>query len=156
MTATRYRTIDVDNLKVFFREAGPPDAPTLLLLHGYPSASHQFRDLIPKLADRFHLVAPDIPGFGQTELAPRDTFAYTFENLTHVIDRFTEILGLDRFALYVFDYGAPIGFRIAASHPDRVTAIITQNGNAYEEGLSDAWAPIRAYWADPSPSTRDA
>ena len=143
MTATRYRTIDIDNLKVFFREAGSSGAPTLLLLHGYPSASHQFRDLIPKLADEFHMIAPDLPGFGQTELPSREKFRYTFENLAHVIDRFTEILRLDRFAIYVFDYGAPIGFRIATQHPERVTAIVSQNGNAYEDGLSDAWKPIR-------------
>jgi pimeloyl-ACP methyl ester carboxylesterase len=156
MTAIRYRTVDVDNIKIFYREAGSPDSLTLLLLHGYPSASHQFRDLIPKLADQFHLVAPDMPGFGQTDVPSREKFKYTFENLASVIDRFTENLGLDRFAVYVFDYGAPIGFRIAARHPDRVTAIVTQNGNAYEEGLSDAWQPIRAYWQAPSPSTRDA
>src|SRR5262245_8424595 len=156
MTATRYRTIDVDNLKVFFREAGSPDAPALVLLHGFPSASHQFRDLIPKLADRFHLIAPDIPGFGQTELPSREKFRYTFENLAHVIDRFTEILRLDRFAIYVFDYGAPVGFRIATQHPERITAIVSQNGNAYEEGLSDGWNPIQAYWKDPSQANREA
>jgi pimeloyl-ACP methyl ester carboxylesterase len=156
MTATMYHTVDVDSLKVFYREAGPPDAPTVLLLHGYPSAGHQFRDLIPKLADRFHVVAPDMPGFGQTEMPSREKFMYTFESLARVIDRFTEIRRLDRFAIYVFDYGAPVGFRIAAQHPDRVTAIISQNGNAYEEGLSNAWEPIRAYWQDPSPSNRDA
>ncbi len=156
MTTTMYRTVDVDSLKVFYREAGSPDAPTVLLLHGYPSASHQFRDLIPKLADRFRVVAPDMPGFGQTEMPSRDKFTYTFESLAHIIDRFTEIIRLDRFAMYVFDYGAPVGFRIAVQHPDRVTAIVSQNGNAYEEALSDAWRPIRAYWQDPSASNRDA
>jgi pimeloyl-ACP methyl ester carboxylesterase len=156
MSATRYRTVDVDGLKVFYREAGPTDAPTILLLHGYPSASHQFRDLIPRLADRFHLVAADLPGFGQTEMPSREKFTYTFDNLAHVIDRFTEIIRLNRFAMYVFDYGAPIGFRIASRHPDRVTAIISQNGNAYEDGLSDVWKPVRAYWQDPSSSNRDA
>ena len=155
MTATTYHTVDVDSTNVFYREAGSPDAPTVLLLHGYPSAGHQFRDLIPKLADRFHVVAPDMPGFGQTEMPSREKFMYTFESLAHVIDQFTYIVRLDRFAMYVFDYGAPVGFRIAAQHPDRVTGIISQNGNAYEEGLSDAWQPIRAYWQDPSPSNRD-
>ena len=155
MTATTYHTVDVDSTNVFYREAGSPDAPTVLLLHGYPSAGHQFRDLIPKLADRFHVVAPDMPGFGQTEMPSREKFMYTFESLAHVIDQFTYIVRLDRFAMYVFDYGAPTGFRIAVHHPERITAIISQNGNAYEEGLSDAWQPIRAYWQDPSPSNRD-
>jgi len=132
------------------------DAPTLLLLHGYPSASHQFRELIPLLADRFHIVAPDLPGFGKSDMPPRDRFSYTFEHLTDVIDRFTEVLGLESFALYVFDYGAPVGFRIATRHPDRITAIITQNGNAYEEGLSEAWQPIQAYWKDSSQANREA
>ncbi|MFJ8477059.1 alpha/beta fold hydrolase [Kitasatospora sp. NPDC094011] len=156
MTSIAYRSVDVDGLSVFYREAGPADAPTLLLLHGFPSAGHMFRDLIPHLADRFHLVAPDLPGFGQTELPPREEFDYTFEHLAAVIDRFTEVIGLERFALYVFDYGAPIGFRIAAEHPERITAIVSQNGNAYEEGLSEGWNPIRAYWEDPSPANRDA
>jgi pimeloyl-ACP methyl ester carboxylesterase len=156
MTATKYRTVDVDSLKVFYREAGSPEAPALLLLHGFPSASHQFRDLIPRLANHFHLVAPDMPGFGQTEMPSREKFLYTFENLAHVIDRFTEIISMDRFAMYVFDYGAPIGFRIASQHPDRIIALISQNGNAYEDGLSDAWKPIRTYWQDPLPSNRDA
>jgi pimeloyl-ACP methyl ester carboxylesterase len=156
MTATKYRTVDVDGLDVFYREAGAADAPTLLLLHGFPTASYLFRDLMPLLSDRYHLIAPDIPSFGQTEMPDRDKFSYTFENLTRVIDRFTEIVGLDRFAMYVFDYGAPIGFRLAMQHPDRVTAITSQNGNAYEEGLSDAWSPMKAYWADPSPANREA
>jgi pimeloyl-ACP methyl ester carboxylesterase len=156
MTDVAYRTADVDGFTVFYREAGAPDAPTLILLHGYPSASHQFRELIPLLADRFHLVAPDLPGFGKSDLPPRDEFGYTFEHLTDVIDRWTEVLGLDRFALYVFDYGAPVGFRIAARHPERITAIISQNGNAYEEGLSDGWNPVQAYWKDPSPANREA
>ncbi|MER7846836.1 alpha/beta hydrolase [Kitasatospora sp. NPDC096077] len=156
MTSIAYRSVDVDGLRVFYREAGPADAPTLLLLHGFPSAGHMFRDLIPHLADRFHLVAPDLPGFGQTELPPREEFDYTFEHLAAVIDRFTEVIGLERFALYVFDYGAPTGFRIAAEHPERITAIVSQNGNAYEEGLSEGWNPIRAYWEDPSPANRDA
>ena len=151
-----YRIVDVDGFNIFYREAGAADAPALLLLHGFPSASHMFRDLIPLLADRFHVVAPDLPGFGQSDMPARDKFDYTFDNIARVIDRFTEIIGLDRFAIYVFDYGAPTGFRIAAKHPDRITAIISQNGNAYAEGLSDGWNPIRAYWRDPSEANRDA
>jgi pimeloyl-ACP methyl ester carboxylesterase len=156
MPDVAYRTADVDGFTVFYREAGAADAPTLVLLHGYPSASHQFRELIPLLADRFHIVAPDLPGFGKSDMPPRDAFGYTFDHLADVIDRWTEVLGLDSFALYVFDYGAPVGFRIAARHPERITAIITQNGNAYEEGLSDGWNPIQAYWKDPSQANRDA
>ncbi len=156
MTAVRYQSADVDGLKVFYRQAGPADAPVLLLLHGFPSASHMFRDLMPLLADRFHLIAPDLPGFGQSDMPARSTFTYTFDRIAAVIDRFTEVIGAKRFALYVFDYGAPTGFRIAAKHPDRITAIISQNGNAYEEGLSDGWNPIRAYWREPSPANREA
>ena len=134
MADIAYRTADVDGLTVFYREAGAPDAPTLVLLHGFPSASHMFRELIPLLADRFHLVAPDLPGFGKSDMPARGDFDYTFEHITDVIDRLTEVLGLDRFALYVFDYGAPVGFRIATRHPERITAIISQNGNAYTKG----------------------
>ncbi len=156
MTAIKYRSADVDGLKVFYREAGRADAPALLLLHGFPSASHMFRDLIPLLADRLHIIAPDLPGFGQSEMPSRSEFTYTFDHIAGVIDRFTEVVGLKRLAIYVFDYGAPVGFRIAAKHPDRITAIISQNGNAYEEGLSEAWNPIRAYWQDPSQANREA
>jgi pimeloyl-ACP methyl ester carboxylesterase len=156
MADIAYRSADVDGVTVFYRQAGPAHAPTLVLLHGFPSASHQFRELIPLLADRFHVVAPDLPGFGQSDMPARDDFAYTFDHLAGVIDRWTQVLGLDRFALYVFDYGAPVGFRIAARHPGRVTAIISQNGNAYEEGLSDAWSPIQAYWKEPSAANREA
>ncbi len=156
MTAIKYRYEDVDGLKVFYREAGRADASALLLLHGFPSASHMFRDLIPLLADRFHIIAPDLPGFGQSEMPARSKFSYTFDNIAGVIDRFTEVVGLKRFAIYVFDYGAPAGFRIATKHPDRITAIISQNGNAYEEGLSEGWNPIRAYWKDPSQANREA
>jgi len=151
-----YRKVDVDGIGVFYREAGPKDAPTILLLHGFPTAGHMFRDLIPQLANQFHLVAPDLPAFGQSDMPARSSFTYTFENITNVIDRFTEMIGLSRFASYVFDYGAPVGFRLAARHPDRLTAIISQNGNAYEEGLSDGWNPIRAYWQDASQANRDA
>jgi pimeloyl-ACP methyl ester carboxylesterase len=154
--SVKFRSANVDGLKIFYREAGSPDAPKLLLLHGFPSASHMFRDLIPLLADRFHVIAPDLPGFGQSDMPERGAFKYTFDNVAKVIDRFTEILALHKFAIYVFDYGAPTGLRIAAQHPERITAIISQNGNAYEEGLSDGWNPIRAYWKDPSRENREA
>jgi pimeloyl-ACP methyl ester carboxylesterase len=156
MTAIRYRTADVDGFRIFYREAGPAEAQPLLLLHGFPTSSHMFRDLIPLLADRFWLIAPDLPGFGRSDMPPRDKFAYTFDHVAGIIDRFTDAIGLTRFAVYVFDYGAPTGFRIAAKHPERITAIISQNGNAYEEGLSEGWNPIRAYWQDPSTANRNA
>jgi pimeloyl-ACP methyl ester carboxylesterase len=156
MDAVMYRKVDANGIGVFYREAGPRDAPALLLLHGFPTAGHMFRDLIPQLADRFRLVAPDLPGFGQSDMPPRSAFSYTFDNLANVIDRFTEAIGLDHFAMYIFDYGAPVGLRLAVRHPDRVTAIVSQNGNAYEEGLSDGWNPIRAYWQEPSTQNREA
>jgi pimeloyl-ACP methyl ester carboxylesterase len=152
----KYSTAKVDGFGIFYREAGRKGAPKLLLLHGFPSAGHMFRDLIPLLTNDFHIVAPDLPGFGQSDMPPRDKFAYSFDNIARVIERFTEVIGFDRFAVYVFDYGAPTGFRLAVSHPERITAIISQNGNAYEEGLSDGWNPIRAYWRDPSPANREA
>lgn len=155
MSAIVNKRVDVDGFEVFYREAGKKDAPTVLLLHGFPSSSHMFRDLIPLLADSFHVVAPDLPGFGQTALPAREQFKYTFDNLAKVIERFTEVVGLKRFAIYVFDYGSPVGLRLAASHPERVSAIISQNGNAYVEGLSDGWSPIQKYWRDPSPENRD-
>ncbi|HEX3836422.1 MAG TPA: alpha/beta hydrolase [Steroidobacteraceae bacterium] len=156
MTEIKYRTADVDGFKIFYRESGPASAPKLLLLHGFPSSSHMFRDLIPLLADRFHIIAPDLPGFGLSDMPPRTQFKYTFDNIAAVIERFTEVVKFDRFAVYIFDYGAPTGLRIATRHPERVTAIISQNGNAYEEGLSDGWNPIRAYWQDPSSQNRTA
>jgi pimeloyl-ACP methyl ester carboxylesterase len=156
MTAISYRTADVQGFNIFYREAGPATAPKLLLLHGFPSSSHMFRDLIPLLADRFHIVAPDLPGFGRSDMPVREAFNYTFDNIAGVIDRFTDVIGFDRYAVYVFDYGAPTGFRLATRHPDRITAIVSQNGNAYEEGLSDGWNPIQAYWKEPSQANRDA
>jgi pimeloyl-ACP methyl ester carboxylesterase len=156
MSNARYSTADVDGFGIFYREAGRKGAPKLLLLHGFPSAGHMFRDLIPLLAGDFHIVAPDLPGFGQSDMPGRDKFKYTFDNIAGIIDRFTEVIGFDRFAVYVFDYGAPTGFRLALRHPERIAAIISQNGNAYEEGLSDGWTPIRAYWQDPSQANREA
>jgi pimeloyl-ACP methyl ester carboxylesterase len=151
-----YRKTEVDGIHVFYREAQNAGAPKLLLLHGFPTAGHMFRDLIPRLADKFHVIAPDLPGFGQSDMPSREKFNYTFDNLSRVIERFTEVVGFDRFALYVFDYGAPTGFRMAIRHPERITAIISQNGNAYEEGLSDGWTPIRAYWENASQANRQA
>lgn len=155
MSTVFNRRVDVDGFEVFYREAGQPDAPVLLLLHGFPSSSHMFRDLIPLLADRYRLVAPDLPGFGQSALPSRAQFPYTFDNLAKVIERFTDVIGLTRYAIYVFDYGSPVGLRLAAHRPDRVTAIISQNGNAYVEGLSDGWSPIQKYWREPTTANRD-
>jgi pimeloyl-ACP methyl ester carboxylesterase len=156
MATINYRKADVDGFNIFFRQAGPANAPALLLLHGFPTSSHMFRDLIPQLADKFHVVAPDLPGFGQSDMPDRTGFNYTFDNIAKVIQRFTEVIGLGRFAVYVFDYGAPTGFRLAMWHPERITGIISQNGNAYEEGLSEGWNPIRAYWQDASEANRSA
>ena len=150
-----YRTAAVGDHQVFYREAGDPNQTSLLLLHGFPSSSHMFRNLIPLLSDRFHIVAPDLPGFGFSQSPPRSQFKYTFDNLATVIEAFTEVVRLQRYALYVFDYGAPVGYRLAMRHPDRVTAIVSQNGNAYEDGLSDAWDPIRRYWAEPTTKNRE-
>ena len=156
MTTTRYRQANVDGFNIFYREAGTPGKPKLLLLHGFPSSSHMFRDLIPLLGDAFHIIAPDLPGFGQSDMPSREHFTYTFDNIANVIDRFTEVVGFDRFAVYVFDYGAPTGFRLALKHPERIAGIISQNGNAYLEGLSDGWVPMRAYWDNPTAANRDA
>jgi pimeloyl-ACP methyl ester carboxylesterase len=151
-----YSTRTVGNVEVFYREAGPVDGPVILLLHGFPTAGHMFRDLIPHLAARYRVIAPDLPGFGNTKSPPRGEFDYTFDSLARVVNGFIEALGLDRYALYVFDYGAPIGFRVALAHPERVTAIISQNGNAYLEGLSDAWGPWQTYWREPTIEHREA
>jgi len=150
-----YHSVAIDGHRVFYREAGAPERPALLLLHGFPSSSHMFRNLIPRLADRYHIIAPDLPGFGFSDAPDRATFKYTFDNLAKVIDHVTETIGLERYAIYVFDYGAPVGFRLALAHPERVTAIISQNGNAYEEGLSTGWNPIQKYWHEPSAANRE-
>ncbi len=153
---TTYRRVTVDGQQIFYREAGSKDNPALLLLHGFPTSSHMFRNLIPALSDRYHVVAPDLPGFGFSDAPDRTRFRYTFENLGKIISRFTETIGLDHFAIYVFDYGAPVGLRLALAHPERITAIISQNGNAYEEGLSQGWNPIQKYWQEPTPANRAA
>ncbi len=153
---TAYKTSKVNGLNVFYREAGEPGSPTVLLLHGFPTSSHMFRELIPQLAGEYHVIAPDLPGFGFTDAPPRDKFWYSFENLAQVVGAFTETVGLRGFALYIFDYGAPVGLRMALAHPERITAIISQNGNAYEEGLSEGWNPIQKYWKDPTPANRAA
>ena len=155
-TQVHYRYQQAGDVNVFYREAGDPASPVLLMLHGFAGSSFMFRDLIAQLADRYHLIAPDLPAFGFTEAPERGAYAYTFDQLAETIDRFTEALGLDAYALMVHDYGAPVGWRLARSHPQRVTAIISQNGNAYEEGLGEAWAPIQKYWSDPTPENRRA
>ena len=153
---TNYRSQRVGPLDVFYREAGPVDAPVVLLLHGFATTSHMFRDFILRLGGRYRVIAPDLPGFGLTEAPPRDQYFYSFDAMAAMLDGFTEALGLHRYALYLFDYGAPAGLRLAAAHPERVTALVSQNGNAYSEGLSDAWAPYRAYWESGTQDTRDA
>ena len=151
----QHHFVEVDGHRIFYREAGPANAPVVLLLHGFPSSSHLFRALIPKLATRYRVVAPDLPGFGLTEVKAGTPFQYSFDQLTQVVDRFTETMKIKRYGMYVFDIGAPIGWRLAVAHPERITAIVTQNGNAYEEGLSPAWDPIRQFWKDPSAQHRD-
>ena len=153
---THYRTQTVGEVQVFYREAGPVDGPVVLLLHGFPTSSHMFRDLMPELSERYRVIAPDLPGFGNTVAPPRGHFDYTFDNLARVVGEFTEALGLQRYALYVFDYGAPTGYRLAMAHPERITAIVSQNGNAYLDGFSDAWGPFQAYWRAPTQAHREA
>jgi pimeloyl-ACP methyl ester carboxylesterase len=150
------KRIEVDGVRVFYREAGDPNAPVVILLHGFPASSFQYRELIPRLADRYRVIAPDLPGFGFTEIPAERNYVYTFDALAKTIEAFVEALNLKKYALYIFDYGAPTGLRLAMAHPERVTAIVSQNGNAYEEGLGDAWAPIRRYWSDPSAENRNA
>jgi len=150
----RYQYTPVDGNQIFYREAGPKDAPAVLLLHGFPTSSHMFRNLIPALADRYRVVAPDLPGFGFSDAPDPEHFRYTFDHLAEVIGRFIDRIGLERYAIYVFDYGAPVGFRLALQHPERITAVISQNGNAYEEGLSDGWNPIQKYWKHPTRENR--
>src|SRR5215831_9121386 len=152
----RYQHATVDGIKIFYREAGSKTAPTILLLHGFPTSSHMFRNLIPALADRYHLIAPDYPGFGQSDMPDRRTFAYTFDRFARLIEGLLDRLGVKRYAIYVMDYGAPVGWRLALAHPERITALVVQNGNAYEEGLKEFWDPIKAYWADASDKHRQA
>jgi pimeloyl-ACP methyl ester carboxylesterase len=154
-TTVHHRTITIDGLRIFYREAGPADAPAVLLLHGFPTSSHMFRDLIPQLADRYRVIAPDYPGFGQSSMPSVTEFDYTFDRMAQVVERFTETVGLTSYTLYVQDYGAPIGFRLAAAHPDRVDALIIQNGNAYNEGLREFWKPLKEYWSDPTLERRE-
>jgi pimeloyl-ACP methyl ester carboxylesterase len=153
---TKNHTIKVDGINLFYREAGDPATPAILLLHGFPTSSHMFRNLIPKLAGNYHVVAPDLPGFGFSDSPPRSEFRYTFENLAKSISAFTEKAGLKRFAVYIFDYGAPVGLRMALANPERIAAVISQNGNAYEEGLSEGWNPIQKYWKEPNAANRAA
>lgn len=156
MSAIRYLTQKVGDVEVFYREAGPVDAPVILLLHGFPTSSHMFRDLMPALSDHYRLIGPDLPGFGQTKVPSRGRFTYSFDALADVVGGFVEAIELRRYALYIFDYGAPVGLRLAMKHPNRVTAIITQNGNAYVEGFSKDWGPWETYWREPTPAHREA
>jgi pimeloyl-ACP methyl ester carboxylesterase len=152
---TSVHKVEADGVEVFYRAAGDPSAPVVLLLHGFPTSSFMFRELIPRLADQFRVIAPDLPGFGFTEIPEKRNYTYSFDALARTTDAFTQVLGLNRYAMYIFDYGAPTGLRLAMAHPERVSAIVSQNGNAYEEGLSDAWAPIRKYWAEPTAENRE-
>ena len=151
MTTTRHQTIEVDGLDIFYREAGPKDAPVVLLLHGFPTSSHMFRNLIPRLSDRFHVIAPDYPGFGASSMPSVDEFDYSFDNLAQVVENLLAKLDIDRYSIYLMDYGAPVGFRLATKHPERVESLVVQNGNAYDEGLREFWNPIKAYWKDKTP-----
>lgn len=153
---TLHKTVNVNGLEIFYREAGPKDAPVILLLHGFPTSSHMFRNLIPQLSDRYHVVAPDYPGFGNSSMPTVDQFTYSFDNLAKVMEQFTQEVGLKSYSLYLMDYGAPVGFRLAASHPERIDSLIIQNGNAYEEGLREFWKPFRTYWKDRTPENARA
>ena len=156
MIKMKNQTITVDGQTIFYREAGDKEKPTILLLHGFPTSSHMFRNVIPALADKFHLVAPDYPGFGYSSMPPVDTFEYTFDHLAEIVDKFVTQIGLERYSLYVMDYGAPVGYRIAVKHPEKIEALIVQNGNAYDEGLGEFWEPLRAYWSDPTEKNKNA
>lgn len=157
MIKTKNQTISIDGQTIFYREAGNKEnAPTILLLHGFPTSSHMFRNLIPALADKFHLIAPDYPGFGNSSMPTVDKFQYTFDHLTDIIDKFITQIGLQRFSIYVMDYGAPIGFRLAVKHPEKIEALIVQNGNAYDEGLGEFWEPLKAYWSEPDEKNKEA
>ncbi|MFZ0356562.1 MAG: alpha/beta hydrolase [Nitrososphaeraceae archaeon] len=156
MIKMKNQTITVDGQTIFYREAGDKEKPTILLLHGFPTSSHMFRNVIPALADKFHLVAPDYPGFGYSSMPLVDTFEYTFDHLAEIMDKFVTQIGLERYSLYVMDYGAPVGYRIAVKHPEKIEALIVQNGNAYDEGLGEFWEPLRAYWSDPTEKNKNA
>jgi pimeloyl-ACP methyl ester carboxylesterase len=157
MTKIKNQTITVDGQTIFYREAGDKEkGPTILLLHGFPTSSHMFRNIIPALADKFHLVAPDYPGFGYSSMPPVDKFEYTFDHLAEIVDKFITQIGLERYSLYVMDYGAPVGYRLAVKHPEKIESLIVQNGNAYEEGLGEFWEPLRAYWNEPNEKNKNA
>jgi pimeloyl-ACP methyl ester carboxylesterase len=153
-SVTHHKTAEIDGINIFYREGGPEDAPVVLLLHGFPTSSHMFRNLIPALTDRYRVIAPDYPGYGQSDMPPADEFAYTFDHIAELVDGLLDELGITRYAMYVMDYGAPVGWRLALKHPERVTGLIVQNGNAYEEGLKEFWTPLKAYWADGSEASR--
>ena len=154
--AIKYKTDKIDGLDIFYREAGPKDAPTILLLHGFPTSSQMFRNLIPQLADKYHVIAPDYPGYGYSSMPSVDEFDYTFDNLTDIVDKLIQKIGVTKYSLYLMDYGAPVGFRLATNHPERVESLIIQNGNAYEEGLRDFWKPLKAYWKEKSTRNEQA
>lgn len=156
MIKMKNQTITVDGQTIFYREAGDKEKPTILLLHGFPTSSHMFRNVMPALADKFHLVAPDYPGFGYSSMPPVDRFEYTFDHLAEIVDKFVHQIGLEKYSLYVMDYGAPVGYRLAVKHPEKIEALIVQNGNAYEEGLGEFWEPLRAYWSEPNERNKNA